>query len=321
MGLLDVGGIGPVTAERLEAAGIRDEHALAAADPETVAEATGRSLDMAALWIGNAESLVGHVETEPEPGTRKRPGIVGWDILLGLDLGYLAITVLFGILLFALMSAGLDLGGDGATESDVDEATLARAVLWITNVHNLVVFAVVPITWIYLTHHGRWEGVRRFLGLERPSATIPIGLAYGVGLAVLFGAIAILLDRLGLTPDQAPIEDTVQYITWPLVIATSLVAGFAEEVMFRGVLQKWLRWWGQALVFGVLHLGNAGILSFAVTLVIGLLFGYARQRGMSLWTLVAAHAMYDFVLLSSVFWDPTATEGSALASLGQAVLP
>lgn len=53
-----VAGIGPATGEKLKAAGIANLGALAAASPEAVAEATGRSVEQATEWIGMARDLV-----------------------------------------------------------------------------------------------------------------------------------------------------------------------------------------------------------------------------------------------------------------------
>lgn len=328
MALTDIPGIGPSTVEKLAGVGIRTESDLAAAKVADVAFATGRSANTAQDWIQAAQDALDVATFAPspepvaeEPGTRRPKGdgmrLVG-DIFLGIDLAYLGLTVLGSIALLAfILATGNDGGGGGSTApSGVDEATWTRFLLWGTNIHNLIVFGAVPLAWVAMTHFGGWEGVRRVLGLHGGWKQVGIGSAVGVGMVVVFGGIGILIEQLGLAPEDAAIEDLLSHITWPLVIVTSLVAGFAEEIMFRGVLQKWLRWWGQGLVFGLLHLGNAGIFSFAITAVIGLGFGYARHRGVSLWTLIAAHVVYDLILLSTVMVAPDLGSSDGGAWLG-----
>lgn len=323
--LSDIPGIGPATIAKLEHAGIRTEKGLARATPERIATATGRTVEQATQWIADAKAMVQPTpvaSTAPqpediptEPGQR-RPGNDGMrlagDIFMGLNLGYLGLTVLGGIALY-LFSLATDAGASGNTTPDgISESTWTQLLLWFTNIHNLVVFAVIPIAWVAMTHTGGWAGIRAVLGLHWSGRAAAIGVAIGIAMVVVFGGIAILLEQMGLVPDDAPIENVLSSLTWPLVIVTSLVAGFAEEIMFRGVLQKWLRWWGQGLVFGALHLGNAGLISFAVTAAIGVGFGYARHRGVSLWTLIVAHFVYDLILFSSVLLVPEAAGEPAL---------
>jgi large subunit ribosomal protein L31e len=62
----DVEGIGPATAEKLEAIEITTVGALAHADAKVVAEATGKSEEAAAAWIAAAHELVGHSHDEEE---------------------------------------------------------------------------------------------------------------------------------------------------------------------------------------------------------------------------------------------------------------
>jgi len=60
----EVAGIGPAMSERLKEAGIGSLAALAAATPEQVAKATGKSEDQAREWIGMATDLA---DATPEP--------------------------------------------------------------------------------------------------------------------------------------------------------------------------------------------------------------------------------------------------------------
>ena len=77
-----------------------------------------------------------------------------------------------------------------------------------------------------------------------------------------------------------------------LWIVISTVAGFAEELVFRGYLQRTVGLVAQAVVFGVAH-GYQGIKPMIVITVIGLLFGFAaRLRGSTVPGMIA-HAATD----------------------------
>jgi membrane protease YdiL (CAAX protease family) len=86
--------------------------------------------------------------------------------------------------------------------------------------------------------------------------------------------------------------------------AISMLAGFAEELLFRGVIQAALGDWfspavglvGASLVFGLAH--PISLSYFTLVTVVGLYLG-----GIWLWTgnllvPIVAHAVYDFVVLA-----------------------
>lgn len=234
----------------------------------------------------------------PEVGERKWAGFHVADLLLVASLGFVALSFVLGVISYFIGPEGVE---------------TSPAALWFGVSVNFVVFAALPMAWVAVTVHGGWEGVRRYLGMHGGFGEAAIGAGMGVVLVIVLGGLALVLEQLGWTPESAPIEDLLRNVTWPLAIAFSAVAGFGEEVLFRGILQRWLGWWGQGLVFGALHFANAGLFAFLVVGSIGLLFGYLRHRGFSLWTLIVAHFVYDFILLAAVILFPeAATGGTAL---------
>jgi membrane protease YdiL (CAAX protease family) len=81
-----------------------------------------------------------------------------------------------------------------------------------------------------------------------------------------------------------------------------VVAPFAEEIIFRGVLLSSLsnRWGlfaglvGSSVMFSAVHLSLVG---FVPLLVAGALFGGLFIRSRSLWVAVAAHSAYNALSL------------------------
>jgi len=86
---------------------------------------------------------------------------------------------------------------------------------------------------------------------------------------------------------------TVEIGAW---IVLSLIAGFAEELTFRGYLQRQLPFGVimQAIVFGISH-GYQGITSVINIAVIGLLFGIAVRLRKGLIAAMIAHAATDII--------------------------
>jgi len=137
------------------------------------------------------------------------------------------------------------------------------------------------------------EGTKRYLRLFAPARSILLGVAWGVATLAGLLALGLLLDRLHVDQSSQQAEDILKAVTPGLAIALALGAGFAEEVFFRGLLQKRLGWVGQAVVFGLFHLSYGTWLQVLVPFALGLLYGWIIKRGGSLWTTMAAHFVYD----------------------------
>lgn len=264
----------------------------------TMAHRAGAGFGTAGTGTSGSARAAGWIpvpEPAPEPrlppDARKRSGNTVWDVLLGLDLALIAVSGLFGILAYLWFT----LSGTPV----VREVEDGQGMLWATNVWNLVTYGVVPFVWLLGTRVDGWSGTVRYLGLTRPFPAVLHGLGYAALLAGLAFLMFLSLDLVGLGPESTGAEMRFVGITWGLALVTALVAGFAEEVFFRGMLQRWLGVWGQAGVFGLMHL-PAGWMAFLVTGLIGLLFGFLVKRGRSLWLVISAHASYNMILFGTM---------------------
>jgi membrane protease YdiL (CAAX protease family) len=86
---------------------------------------------------------------------------------------------------------------------------------------------------------------------------------------------------------------------------TAILAGFAEELLFRGILFRWIEEfagsWIALLVtsalFGLVHIENPNATwfsSFAIAVEAGLLLGGAYMLTRSLWAPIGLHAAWNF---------------------------
>ena len=147
----------------------------------------------------------------------------------------------------------------------------------------------------------------RHLG-EREHDDLPArGLARDLGLGLLAGA-AVFSLVVGLAA-AADIYNISGYGgTGDLLralIAIAIVPAFMEEVLFRGILFRWIEEFGgswAALVvtsalFGLAHIMNSNATwfsSFAIAMEAGLLLGGAYMLTRSLWMPIGLHAAWNF---------------------------
>jgi len=127
-------------------------------------------------------------------------------------------------------------------------------------------------------------------------------------------AVGSLLGVDPVTAVSAPDELSVGVLV-VMVPAMLLAVGPAEEYLFRGVVQGYLRQsfsaWGavgwSALLFAVVHLPNllsnpeAGIVSVPVWLTIGVVLGWLYERTAALLVPVLVHGLYNAAVITLLF--------------------
>lgn len=143
---------------------------------------------------------------------------------------------------------------------------------------------------------------------ERPRDDLPArGASRNLGLgllagALLFGAVVAVAAALGVYRITGP-GDTSTLILQ--LISAGIMPAFMEELLFRGILFRWIEEFGgswAALVvtsalFGLAHILNPGATwfsSFAVAVEAGLPLGGAYMLTRSLWMPIGLHAAWNF---------------------------
>ena len=140
--------------------------------------------------------------------------------------------------------------------------------------------------------------------------------AVGWGLIATLPLLAGLLvvDRIPLAPLRRVRDMTATIVSHLFsgasllqLAAVSVMAGFGEELLFRGLLQAgvssglppdWGPWAALAVgavAFGVCHWLNTTYALLAV--LAGAYFGFLMLATHSIWTPITAHATYDFIAL------------------------
>jgi membrane protease YdiL (CAAX protease family) len=135
--------------------------------------------------------------------------------------------------------------------------------------------------------------------------SVALDLLLGLLLLGLWLGVEYLFDTLGGTPSSPAVQRLIvrNAADIPLWVLLALSAGFVEELVFRGYMQRqfaallrspWLGVAAQAVLFGVTH-GYQGALPVLRITVFGLIFGLAALGRRSLIPGMVAHAAVDVI--------------------------
>ncbi len=166
------------------------------------------------------------------------------------------------------------------------------------------------------------------LSLQRKDIGLTVGRWYLQILIALPGFGFGILEYLILRPRPLISELTLASAWFPAL--TLLVAtGFAEEFIFRGVLQKvsmdTLGKWGLflvAIIFAVLHIGYLSVLDILFVFVVGLYFAWVTLKTGSILGATLAHGITNILLFLVIpFLGITALGPSSAPASLPGVLP
>ena len=143
------------------------------------------------------------------------------------------------------------------------------------------------------------EHPRDDLRLAEAPEGLGVGLLFGFLLFTLVVGVAAIADVYNIVGEGG---------TGALVsalIATAILPGFMEELLFRGILFRWLEefggsWFALALtsaLFGLGHIFNpnaTALSAFAIALEAGVLLGGAYMLTRNLWMAIGLHAAWNF---------------------------
>ncbi len=188
------------------------------------------------------------------------------------------------------------------------------AILRVTLVHIFMRRAVSTLFWLETAlaliglsllavrrHLERVQWHELILPTWRDTA---LGIAVTAVMLLVAAGASVLAER---SPAWAFLKRWMMQVS-PLVsamrprdaLAVSLVAGFGEEMLFRGVLQPILTIWVASALFAVVHVlrwDRDGLKMTAFYLPFGLLLGYLYAFTGNLWGCCVAHVLYDVIAL------------------------
>jgi membrane protease YdiL (CAAX protease family) len=256
----------------------------------------------------------------PAAEARRRGGwATFWDVVLAIDLGLLGLLFLFS-LLFSILQAA-DPAGPLARRLQESEAGLGAGELAANALVILVMGGLVPAAWVAGTRVRAWQGLVAYLGLRRPLPRFGLGVAWGLAaiaaswiVVALYIALYAAVTHQGFADaaqaNRSPVSQGIASIVTPgLALLVAASAALGEETLFRGLLQRRIGIWGQAILFGLVHAGYGTIPQIVVPFGLGWFFGYLYRRTGSLWIPIGAHFTFDYVQLLLVWASRFAPPG------------
>ncbi|HET6398665.1 MAG TPA: CPBP family intramembrane glutamic endopeptidase [Candidatus Thermoplasmatota archaeon] len=223
---------------------------------------------------------------------------VFWDVVLVLDLVLLAIGL--------VVVAATTLLGRGAAEPP----SFSPGVLAAEAVLSLVLLGVVPVAWALGTRRKPWEGMLLYLRLRGTWRDVGYGVLLGaaaLGAGVLVGLLLQLTPEGEALLENPVLEDLLSHMSLPLAFLVAFSAAVGEEILFRGLLLRRIGLWGQAAVFGLMHLAYGTVLQVVVPAAMGVVFGLVTRRRGSIVAPIVAHFVFNFVPMALAALVPPAS--------------
>ena len=194
-------------------------------------------------------------------------------------------------------------------------------ILIIALTGNLIVgeVMVVPVgALLVLLWTWRSRTPWREIGYARPRSwlvTLAVGVALGIALKFLMKA--VVMPLLGADPiNQAYHFLAGNRAMLPAAVCAMIVAGFAEETVFRGYLFERL---GKLLgtgrsartsivlltsvVFGLGHYSGQGLGGAQQATLVGLVYGTTFAITGRVWLPMVVHAAFNLTALGVIYWD------------------
>ena len=238
---------------------------------------------------------------------------VSLAFMAGYAVMQIAVTIVFSIF-YSIMAMNADLSGyEGDRKAIqminyIQQNTLKQTGL-IVLIAGILSIGIMLLVIILLKKKGKWNMADIFIVRHKLSTAIPLGIiCFAVGMAFNVG----FVDLMNLIPiPESWIEANNESVQAVLsgniivaLIATSLIAPVAEEIIFRGVSYTMLRdaiplkrrfailisGFAVSLAFGIYH-GN--ILQGIYTFLFSILLIAIYEKTGSIWGAIIAHAGFN----------------------------
>lgn len=173
--------------------------------------------------------------------------------------------------------------------------------------------AILVLVWAWRSHTP-W----REIGYMRPKSwlgTLAVGMVFGCALKLLMKVVVMpLLGAPAINPAYHYLAGNRAAL--PGMEFTMIVAGFAEETLFRGYLFERLgKLFGTgagakvsivlltSALFALGHYSNLGLPGVEQAMITGLVFGTIFSITGRIWMVMCAHAAFDLASVAIIYWN------------------
>lgn len=168
----------------------------------------------------------------------------------------------------------------------------------------ILIYGLTAITMVIIAQMWSWFRQITLWSVIKPSCS---GTLIGIVLAVAFvvanlGFYYAVADKKWFHAVKVFFEQILfpllKPLSWPQMLLMSIIAGFSEELFFRGVIQADLGIILASLVFGLLHTYSPKIWIYGLWVVVmGISLGLVVLLTGDLFIAMVTHAVYDFLIL------------------------
>lgn len=227
------------------------------------------------------------------------------------DPGHVAALVVMAGTLYFVLGYGALTTGIHAYEQVVvhgePEAAIDGNALFVGLVVNLIVL-VLPVVFYVSFIHGKGPAATlRALGLrpEGAAAATLQGFAVALAFIVLMVVASAVVSGLQMeVPENERALAIARSVTVLGAFGIAVGSSVSEEIFFRGFLQPRIGVWGQAVVFALAHLSYVNVLEVVITFALALAFGAMYRRTGNLLAPIAAHFLFNLIMLIAGIYAP-----------------
>lgn len=233
------------------------------------------------------------------------------------DGAHVAVAVIMAGTLYFTLGFGALVNGVNAVESTLlapagpaapaAEGRIDGEALFTGLTLNAFVLIVPAIAYVSVVHGGGPLAALHRLGLRSEGAgrATLIGFGIALGFILLLVAVSAAVSAAGIEMPQNDLALAIaKSVTVLGAFALAVVSSVSEEVFFRGFLQPRIGLLAQAVLFGLAHLSYVHVLEVVVTFSLGLAFGIALRRTGNLWAPIAAHFLFNLIMLLAGIYAP-----------------
>ncbi|MFH0713830.1 MAG: type II CAAX endopeptidase family protein [Candidatus Micrarchaeota archaeon] len=167
-----------------------------------------------------------------------------------------------------------------------------------------ILYAALIAFTLFLAKKKNWKQTLEYLGVFCKKFSLSQTVVESILLFVsMFFLLAVELFVFSLfnLDDSQNVAVVISQLSIFAIIVVATIGPFAEELFFRGFLQKHIGVILSSLVFALLHFSFGSIVEVAGAFTASLVLGYwVRYRSKNLWPAIIAHALYNIVSMAFV---------------------
>lgn len=221
-------------------------------------------------------------------------------------LAQLSVSIIGGLIIgvfYVVSEMGQITNGVNPINTDLD--SMLEFTLSLTNVF-LLISSILTVLILVLIYKIRKKNCSDELQIKKTNGiNICFAIILGISCWLFNSGVLSLIDEAGLFSSQF---EYTENILAPLssgsiilsIITVGIVAPFAEEFLFRGIIYNTLKKkmsirWAiiiQAILFGVFHFN---LVQGTYATLLGLVFGYVTYKTKSLWPAIIIHMINNLV--------------------------